>query len=103
MHLILVIKEIHRNPWVGGGYPPPLLEILVIKGFFGIIRVIKHCGNFAEGEKFWRKILLGRGGYPPPLLEILVIKGEYSKIAVIKDLWGIHGYGLISGDPIKKY
>ena len=55
MHLILVIKEIHRNPWVGGGYPPPLLEILVIKGFFGIIRVIKHCGNFAEGENFWGK------------------------------------------------
>ena len=47
-------------------------------------------GNFAEGENFWRKILLGRGGYPPPLLEILVIKGEYSKIAVIKDLWSDH-------------
>ena len=79
-----------------GGCTPPLLEILVIKGFFGIIRVIKHCGNFAEGENFWgnfaegeknlRKILLGRGGYPPPLLEILVIKGEYSILAVIKDL-----------------
>ena len=52
MHLILVIKEIHRNPWVGGGYPP-LLEILVIKGFFGKSAVIKHSAQFAEGEKIW--------------------------------------------------
>ena len=49
MHLILVIMEIHRFHWVGGG--PPLLEILVIKGFLGILAVIKHFEQFAEGEK----------------------------------------------------
>ena len=36
---------------LGRGGHPPLLEILVIKGFFGILAVIKHFEQFAEGEK----------------------------------------------------
>ena len=72
--------ENHRIHWVGGGCPPPLLEILVIKGFFGILAVIKHFEQFAEGEKKigkfrrWRKkiggfLLYRVGGGSPPLGE----------------------------------
>ena len=82
---------------LGRGGGPPLLEILVIKGFFGILAVIKHFEQFAEGEKklgkFRRRrkkmrgFLLYREGGGTPLLENEVIKGQSPIIRVISNLW----------------
>ena len=74
---IFDLKSLESSRKTVWNHPPPLLEILVIKGFFGIIRVIKHCGNFAEGENFggnfaegekkMRKFYwVGGGPLPPP-------------------------------------